>query len=208
MKTFVILTFQFLILCVSSVYADTFHIITGKQVELFVTYKGNETKHYLVEGGEELELQYEKICAESSDSNYEIGIKDTISSLKKSSPCHIYTHTNNENSTSKKVIIAFNWIRQKLQLESNVRNLIVAEGRGDDDIVISKSRYPFMKLKFEKNDSIKEIKLITSYNDEKIGEIRMKDIFIKRVKIDHVYIIEMIGKDDKKVANWRFKIVE
>jgi len=206
MKLFLIL--QFLAL---PAFADTFYIITGEQpVELRITYTNQHVKSYTLVKGGELELAlYEKICSKSDDSEYEVGIENKAISLKKSYLCHYHTPSNEKKGAlSEKLAITFRWIKKKLRLESNVRKQIIAEGRGGD-IDISKSQYPVLELKFDRNDDIKVTKLIIAHNNKIIKKvIKGNSISIKDLKIGQIYVVQMIGKDGKDAVLQRFNIVK
>lgn len=209
---------QFLVLSVFALptFADTFYIITGEQpVELRVIYKNqpHSVRTHILVKGRKLELaQYERVCSRSDDSDYEVGIENRAAiSLKKSYPCYYYVPSNEkEGSLSERFAITFRWIKKKLRLESNVRKPIIAEGRASGDIEISKSQYPVMELKFDKNDDIKVIKLIVIHDNKIINEITVNEnsISMKDLKIGQIYLILMIGKDDAISVSQRFNIVE
>jgi hypothetical protein len=213
MRLFLILQFFALSAFAADTF-DTFYIITGEQpVELHVTYQSQRVSlHHLVKG-RTLELAlYEKVCSSSNDSEYEVGIKNkTAISLKRSYPCYYYTPSNEKKGTlSEKFAITFRWFKKKLRLESNVRKQVIAEGRDDGDIDISKSQFPVLELNFDNDDDIKVVKLTVGYNDKIIKEIIVQgnSISMTDLKIGQIYIVQMIGKDGKNAVLQRFKIVK
>jgi len=217
MKIFLILQLFILLFFALPTFADTFYIITGEQqVELRVISKNrlHFAKTYILVKGEKLKLsQYERVCSKSDDSEYEVGIENrTAISLKKSYPCYYYVPSRSEKkgSVSEKFAVTFRWIKKKLLLESNVRKPIIAEGRADGDIEISKSQYPAIELKFDRNDDIEVTKLTIKYNDKIINEVIVNEnsISMTDLKIGQRYIIEMIDKDGAISVEQQFVIVK
>jgi hypothetical protein len=214
MRIFLILQFLVLSVFALSAFADTFYIITDDQpVELSITYTNQQVKSYTLVNGEKLELAlYEKVCSKSDDSEYEVGIENRAAiSLKKSYPCYYYVPSSNKkkSSLSEKFAITFRWVKKKLRLESNVRKQVMAEGRGGD-IDISKSQYPVMELRFDRNDEIKVIKLIVVHNNKIVNEttVNGNSISLKNLKIGQIYLIQMIGKDGTISVSQRFNIIK
>ena len=220
MKLFLILLFILQFFALSAFAADTFdtfYIITGEQpVELRVTRQNQRVSSYSLVKGRTVELAlYEKVCSSSNDSEYEVGIKNrTAISLKRSYPCYNYTPSNEKKGTlSEKFAITLRWFKKKLRLElleSNVRKQVIAEGREDGDIDISKSQYPVLKLNFDNDDDIEVVKLTVIQNNQIINEIIVQGNSISRtdLKIGQIYLIEMIEADNSIAVSQRFKIVK
>jgi len=212
MKIKLFLILQFFAL---SAFADTFEIISSKKpVTLTVTYKNNLVRSYKLRNGRTLKFlfPYKKICSKSDDSEYEVGIKNRPAiSLKKSSPCYYY-HPSNEKQLSllERFVITFRWIQQELRLESNYRRLIPAIGREEGDINISKSKYSFLKLKFDKNDDIQVTKLFVIQKDKTSKEFIVPGncIYIKQLEIGQEYLIQMIKTNGNIAVSQRFVIVK
>ena len=220
MRIFIILPFLALSVLAFPAFADTFdtfYIITGEQpVELRVTRQNQRVSSYSLVKGRTVELAlYEKVCSSSNDSEYEVGIKNrTAISLKRSYPCYNYTPSNEKKGTlSEKFAITLRWFKKKLRLElleSNVRKQVIAEGREDGDIDISKSQYPVLKLNFDNDDDIEVVKLTVIQNNQIINEIIVQGNSISRtdLKIGQIYLIEMIEADNSIAVSQRFKIVK
>lgn len=203
-------------LTASFVFADVFYLSQGKSTRLIITKTDDTIEHQILSNHEKVEIiDYKKICAVSPNHNYEILIEEINLSLKKDYPCHIHTLIQSlpsENNTLlESSILLFNWIKNSMSLELNNKALVVAEGRADNDIEISKSQHPRMAFQFTDNTNIKLMILQSIDSDGTVQEqvIPQEELLqLPMFKVGQRYAIQMQENNGAIAFSQTFKVVK
>ena len=95
--------------------------------------------------------EYKKICVESDNDKYEVGIKgNKLLSLNPNFSCYDYQVKNtNKKPPPGKFTFILEWLEGKVRLNSNTRKIKIAEGRSGDAIKISKAKLILYQYRFE-----------------------------------------------------------
>ncbi len=188
--------------------SDEFYIISGKDINLDITYQNNTHKNTTLTKNKNIKIyKYKKICS-SSESEYEIGIIERKSiSLKPQYPCYKYEQIKAKKSTLKNLLtLKFIRIKNNLRIVSTKKDFVIAEGRGTP-IQIKKSQYPSIRLEFKRNKNKKTLTLIRNQHILSKQAINTDFEILDKLETGDIYIVK-IEKENGRKDIQRFEIIK
>lgn len=175
--------------------ADTFFLMNGtKSVTLKVDYNiGKSLNHELDVNGTFEIKEYKKVCLEITDEVVEVGIKEhEYVSLKNDLPCYKFKKLVLKDDSSKSllttIILKFklDQVKNLITYKSSEEELVSLAGRNADPVLVSKSKYPNIKLDFSEFENINSINI--EVNKE---EVNYKTFSFNSLVLDDKLIIRI-----------------